>query len=242
MIDSLVVNGCSYMQTYVDGNGHVDLAKKLKLNCSESLAQSGCSNSRIIRTTLKHSYFSQRKNFYVLGMTFIGRSEAPILHCNDPVSFEGRWTNPQNQIFQDQWEYHWTEKDTKKFVEIKLKEEMYSLLDRTEDLMYRLLSLVESLESRGHRVLIYQQADSDYFAEQKRNVRLSLFKTKINFIMALRWNAIQWQHDQGVPAQEGSYDSVYPECPENMKHRLQGHHQKLNDFLTNYIQVYKILE
>ena len=121
MIEGLVVNGCSYMDVYAQGNGHRDLAEKLNLLHYESIAQSGCSNSRIIRTTLKHSYNSSRKNLYVLGMTFISRSEAPILCCDDPGSFEGRWTNPQNQIFRDQWEHHWTEKDTEKFVEIKIR-------------------------------------------------------------------------------------------------------------------------
>ena len=241
MIEGLVVNGCSYMDVYAQGNGHRDLAEKLNLLHYESIAQSGCSNSRIIRTTLKHSYFSQRKNFYVLGMTFIGRSEAPILRCNDPVSFEGRWTNPQNQIFRDQWEHHWTEKDTEKFVEIKLKEELYSLLDRTEDLMYKLLSLIESLEYRGHRVLIYQQADSSYLSDLDVP-KLNLYKKKKNFVNEFGWLAIQWQHNLGVPVQIGDYESKYGACPENMKHRLPGQHQKLNEFLTNYIEEYKILK
>lgn len=245
MIDSLIVNGCSYMNVYAQGNGHLDLAKKLKLKHSESIAQSGCSNSRIIRTTLKHSYISQQKNLYILGMTFVSRSEAPILKCIDEdeeTSFEGRWTNPQNQMFQSQWVHHWTFKDTKKFVELKLKEEVYSILDRTEDLMYRLLSLVESLESRGHRVLIYQQVDSSYF-NVLSNPRLTLFQTKKNFIKGFQWLAIQSQHQRKVPIEDSiDHNSEYGVCPDEIKHRKIGSHAILNTFLTNYIENYKILE
>jgi len=241
VIEGLVVNGCSYMDVYALGHGHLDLSKKLNIPKAESLTYSGCSNSRIIRTTLKHSYITQQKNFYVLGMTFIGRSEVPILRFDDTLSFEGRWTNPQNQMFQNKWEHHWTEKDTERFVELKLKEEVFSVVDRTEDLMYRLLSLIESLESRGHRILIYQQADTTYFNEID-NSRLSLYKTKNNFINGFMWNAIQWQHSMGVPVHQTNYDSEYGACPEDMKHRAPGYHQKLNEFLTNYIKEYKILE
>jgi len=231
------------MDVYANGNGHVDLAKKLKIDHCESLAQSGCNNSRIIRTTLKHSYSSQRKNLYVLGMTFISRSEAPILKCNDPLSFEGRWTNPQNQMFRTKWEHHWTKKDTERFVKLKLKEEIYSVLDRVEDLMYRLLSLVESLEYRGHRVLIYNQADSTYSRELADNAKLNLFRTKKNFIKGFEWLSIQYQHQRKVPFEtEMNFKSEYGDCPDEMKHRKIGKHHILNTFLTNYIENYKILE
>ena len=176
MKDCLVVNGCSYMYEYVHGEGHDDFAEQLGIAKAESLAISGCNNSRIIRSTLKHSYLSSSKNFYVIGATFVHRNEAPILKCDDPHSFEGRWTNPQNQYYKPRWEHHWTDKDTATFVELKLKEEVYSLLDRTEDLMYRYQTMIESLELRGHSVVIFQQADNSYFPELS-NRRLSLFKS-----------------------------------------------------------------
>lgn len=247
MIEGLVVNGCSYMDVYAMGNGHVDLLNKinlaLKLNITscETIAQSGCSNSRIVRTTLKHSYIAQQKNLYVLGMTFISRNEIPILKSDDPLSFEGRWTNPQNQLIQNRWDDHWTIKDTKRFVSLKLKEEVHSILDRTEDLMYRLLSLIESLQSRGHRVLIYQQADSSHIPYLD-NARLKLFKDKKNFINGFEWLAIQWQHEQGIAYQEGDYRSEYGDCSDNIKHRKMGKHHAINKFLTNYIKEHKILE
>ena len=55
---NLVVNGCSYMASYAVGQGHVDLAQKLGLEHPASLAIGGSANSRILRTTLKHSYIS----------------------------------------------------------------------------------------------------------------------------------------------------------------------------------------
>ena len=244
MIKRLVVNGCSYMHVYALGNGHNDLADRLGITDAESIAQSGCNNSRILRTTVKDSYLTDVPTFYVLGMTFISRSEVPILKYEPgesaATSFEGRWTNPQNQLYASRWEDHWTNKDTDTFVDLKLKEELVSLLDRTEDLMYRMLTTISDLESRGHSVLLYQQADSDYFCELEAP-RLQLFKTKSNFVNNFKWSAIQWQHEQGVPINEGAYTNRYGDAPESIRHRRAGHHQILNEFLTNYIVEHKIL-
>lgn len=242
MIERLVVNGCSYMDAYVEGGGHIDLAKKLNIESAESLAQSGCNNSRILRTCLKDSYITDKKTLYVLGMTFINRSEVPILKCEDEhTSFEGRWTNPQNQLFENQWEDYWTDDDTQKLVNLKLKEALYGLLDLTEDLMYRIISVITDLENRGHKVLIYQQADKSYwyFIDY---ARLQLFKTKKNIVNGFHWCSIIWQHEQGVPYMPGDYKNRYETTPEEMRHRLSGEHVLLNRFLTNYIEEHKILE
>jgi hypothetical protein len=245
MINRLVVNGCSYMDVYVSGNGHKDLANRLMIPTAESIAQSGCNNSRILRTTLKDSYLTVHPTLYVLGMTFISRSELPILKYSaadhPSSSFEGRWTNPQNQMYSDRWEDFWTDKDTDLFVELKLKEELMSLLDRTEDLMYRMLGVVSDLTTRGHRVLMYQQADIDYFCEID-TPRLQLFKTKSNFVNNFKWSAIRWQHEKGVPINAEDYESKYGMAPEEIRHRKAGHHQMLNEYLTNYINEHKILE
>jgi len=164
-MDRLVVNGCSYMHVYAKGSGHRDLANELDIKTAVDLSQSGCANGRILRTTLKDSY-NNEPSLYVLGMTFISRSEAPILDLlygeDNETSFEGKWTNPQNQLFQNRWSKHWSQKDTDDFVNLKLKEEVFSLLDRTEDLMFRMCALIDSLRSRGHRVIVFQQADNSY--------------------------------------------------------------------------------
>jgi hypothetical protein len=47
-------------------------------------------------------------------MTFLSRAELPILDDPDR-SFEGQWTNPQNQEFSSRWQHNWTKKDTDLF-------------------------------------------------------------------------------------------------------------------------------
>lgn len=153
MIQQLVANGCSYMDMYAQGGGHADLAQQLGITNCSSLAIGGSANSRIIRSTLKHSYRATVPTFYLLGMTFLSRLELPILYQDPAREFEGVWTNPQNQQFQTQWVPHWTDQDTKQWIKLKLKSELHSITDRLEDLMYRMLSLQDSLTARGHRVL-----------------------------------------------------------------------------------------
>jgi hypothetical protein len=238
MIQQLVVNGCSYMETYAIGNGHLDLARQLNIPVASSLAIGGSANSRIIRSTLKHSYQTQVPTFYLLGMTFLSRLEMPILKKSPALEFEGVWTNPQNQQFVSQWEPHWTEKDTQQWVDLKLKSEVFSILDRTEDLMYRMLSLQASLESRGHKVLMFQQADNIY-QEYLKNPRLALFKNNNSIKDGYAWRSISWQHQHHVEK------TIYPEgnqhVPPDMVHPLPGQHSIINAHLTQYINDSKLL-
>jgi hypothetical protein len=238
MIQQLVVNGCSYMEMYASGQGHIDLAQQLDIPVATSLAIGGSANSRIIRSTLKHSYQATVPTFYLLGMTFLSRLEWPILYQDPNRDFEGAWTNPQNQQFKSQWVPHWTERDTERWIELKLKSEMYSIVDRLEDLMYRMLSLQASLESRGHRVLMYQQADNIY-QEYLDNPQLALFKNNPNIKDGFEWRAIAWQHGHDVAK------VTYPEgnqyVPPDMTHPMPGHHLMINTHLTHYIKQSKIL-
>jgi hypothetical protein len=222
----LVVNGCSYMEAYASGQGHEDLAARLNIPIAESLAIGGSANSRILRTTVKHSYQSDCPTVYVLGMTFLSRLEIPILE--NQTEFEGRWTNPQNQKFKQHWQYGWTEQETQQFIDIKLKSEIYSILDRIEDLMYRMLSTVSDLRSRGHLVLMYQQAD-DLYQNLLEHPRLKLFKTVPNIIDGYAWRAVPWQLNCGVPTMPGN------QTPIKIRHPASGYHQTLNEFLVHYI-------
>lgn len=235
MIQQLVVNGCSYMHSYALGNGHVDLAQQLHLPSALSIAVSGSSNTRILRTTLKHSYLTDIPTLYVLGMTFVSRLEIPI--CEPEDLFEGRWINPQNQEYSNRWQHGWTQADSDQFVELKLKSEVYSILDRTEDLMYRMLAAVADLKSRGHRVLMFQQADNLY-QDHLSDTRLQRFKIP-EIINGFEWRATQWQYRAGV--QPKNYGPGSPYVPDDMKHAEVGHHNKLNTYLTNYIEEHKIL-
>lgn len=233
------------MAAYTAGKGHYDLADALGIKTAIDLSQSGCANNRMIRTTLKDSFITNEKTLYVIGLTFISRGEVPILKLlqddNEDTSFEGRWTNPQNQIYKDRWEHYWSEKDSELYVKLMTKENLYGFLDKTENLMYQLVSMIDSLTLRGHKILIYQQADTGYFLHLD-NSRLWLFKKYKNFLNGLNWTAIQWQHSQGVPEQPGTYINKYGTTPIEMRHRKQGHHDLLNNFLTIYIKDNKILE
>lgn len=236
-IKSLVVNGCSYMEGYARGNGHIDLAQQLRIQTASSLAIGGSANSRIIRTTLKHSYQTVEPTLYILGLTFISRSEIPILKSDN--EFEGRWCNPQNQEFANRWDYFWSRKLSEEFVRIKLITEMHSLFDRTEDLMYTVLAMISSLQSRGHQVVVYQQADTDYHCYLDQ---LKHFDNK-HIIEGFQWCAINYQHEQGVPtAPIGPVTYIGPtDVPANIQHRVAGAHEVLNQYLINYIKENNVL-
>jgi hypothetical protein len=239
------------MDVYAGGGGHIDLARRLGIKNVTDLSIGGSANGRILRTTLKHSYTLTEPALYVLGMTFISRGEIPILKYDtdqDPhTSFEGRWTNPQNQMMQDKWEHFWTEKDSREWVSTQQKVEVYSLLDRTEDLMYRMLATITDLTSRGHEVIMFQQADDDYLRDDPKLIdspRLSLFASNKNIVQGFQWLAIKWQHQQGVPAvtyeknsmRNSILSSAAPDyTPDDVKHRQPGQHHKLNQFLVDYI-------
>ena len=229
--NNLVVNGCSYMEAYVSGLGHADLSQRLGISQVKSLARGGSANSRIIRTTLKHSYNTDNPTFYVLGLTFLSRLEIPILENKD--EFEGRWTNPQNQDYSHLWQHDWNKQDTETFVDIKLKTEIYSILDRVEDLMYRILSMIADLRSRNHQVLIYQQADTLHL-EHLSNPRLRFFQNNVNIIDGYSWRAVPWQLQQGVPPTNYGSNPLH-HIPDDIKHPAPGHHHKLNEFLVDYI-------
>ena len=238
MIQQLVANGCSYMDMYAKGGGHADLAQQLGIaNCS-CLAIGGSANSRIIRSTLKHSYQTTVPTFYLLGMTFLSRLELPILYQDPAREFEGSWTNPQNQQFRSQWMPNWTDRDTKQWVGLKLKSELQSIVDRLEDLMYRMLSLQTSLTARGHRVLMYQQADNIY-QEFLEDSRFELFKNNTGIKDGFVWRSIAWQHGHKVAAVTYSETDQY--VPPDMAHPLPGHHLMINTHLTQYIKDAKIL-
>jgi hypothetical protein len=227
------------MNHYAVGNGHVDLADRFNV-LAKDLSISGSANSRILRTTLKHSYETDLPTLYVLGLTFISREELPICRYDpgiDPTEdevWEGAWTNPQNQQFgKNRWVEHWGDKDTKQWVVFREKYETISLVDRLENLMYQMLSLLDSLTYRGHRCIIFQQADEWWHGVSNLDFeRIKLLNNK-NIIGNFRWCAIRWQHQQGVPYIEG-------DSPLDIRHRESGKHKILNEYLENYIRQHEL--
>jgi hypothetical protein len=229
------------MHSYAAGKGHIALAQslgivgKFNIPMAFTMAVGGSANSRILRTTLKHSYQTSVPTLYVLGMTFISRLETPI--CNQVDDFEGRWINPQNQEYSYRWQLGWTQKDSDQFVKLKLKSEVWSVLDRTEDLMYRMMAVISDLHSRGHQVLMFQQADNSY-QEYLSEPRLAQFR-RPEIIGGFEWRAIAWQAKNGVAPQQ--YPPGSPHVPPDMTHPEIGHHALINNYLTNYIQEHKII-
>jgi len=228
----LIVNGCSYMELYAKGNGQSDLADRLSIPTAGSLAIGGSANTRIIRSTLKHSYEATEPNFYVLGMTFLSRNEIPILMIDDN-QWEGPWTNPQNQDFKSKWMPEWTQRDTDLYVEQKLKTELFSTLYRLEDLQYKILSMISSLTSRGHGVVVFQQAD-DLHLPHMDHPRLQHLRSCQHIVGEYIWRAVTWQHEQGVPMAYQDIHARHP-VPDVFKHRAAGQHHLLNQYLADYV-------
>lgn len=227
MVNKLVVNGCSYMASY--GQGHEDLAQRLGISLSESIARPGSCNNRIIRTTLKHSYQSTDCCFYIVGLTFPNREERPIGRDDD--LFEGRWLNIQNGFLDTNFDEQWTQEDCDLYMRLKTKILMTNnLVDIIEDLMYRVTSMIADLRSRGHQVLVFQQVNNDY-EYWKDDPRLFLFKENQYIVGGLGWFAVPWQIAQG--AKTNDYGS---KVPVDVQHIATGEHRHLNEFLERYIK------
>jgi hypothetical protein len=222
------------MNFYAAGGGPEQLANLLDISNTYDLSSPGSCNDRIIRTTARHSYQTSQPTFYLLGMTFLNRTEMPILH---DVTADGHWVSFQNQAIQKNWAWPWTDKDTEQFVELYLKSQFANMKDRAEDLMYKLSSLITSLHSRGHRCLIFQQAEDRY---QDFLQELTLFSSTPVFIKEFAWRAIPWQLEQGAQPVQEDLDNT--NIPRDMMHIAPKQHKWLNNFLFEYIKEFKILE
>lgn len=233
-VSRLVVNGCSYAANYCQGGGGQDLAARLGIGTVHNLSRPGSCNKRIIRTTIKDSFQTTQASLYIIGLTFLSRTELPILETTD--QFEGGWlsvgmTAPNRSDYQE----NWNSSLVQRYIELQLQSQVHSLEDRLEELVYQILSLVSDLDHRGHKALIFMQpADvaEDLLAQQKFE-RLTSCK---NVIEGLAWKAIEYQTQagaRGVPGEE--------HVPANVRHVMPGDHKILNDFLENYIRTHQLL-
>ncbi len=99
--------------------------------------------------------------------------------------------------------------------------------------------MIADLRSRGHRVLVYQQADNLY-QTYLEDTKLQLFKSTREIVDGYKWRAITWQSENDVlPMDYGANPTQY--VPADMRHAASGHHQKLNKFLVDYIRTNSIL-
>ena len=233
----LVVNGCSYMQFYAHGNGHGDLASQLKISDYHCLAKNGSCNNRIIRTTLRDSFANPDPTFYLIGMTFVSRYELPV--NQDRTDQDGKWLSftTQGSVYPPTavMDPCVSKKDLKSYQDIWSKINLVSVDEWAEDLQYRLLSMCDSLNHRGHSCIIFNTADTvlDYVLDQSKFQPL---RSHPQIIHGLAWRSIPWQFDQGAawPTNEEHLDR-------NCRHVAPGQHKWLNRYLTNHIQEHKIL-
>ena len=242
MIDQLVVNGCSYNEVWASNKGPAELAKSLGLSSATSIALGGSSNSRILRTTIKHSYSNPIKSLYAVGLTFLNRWELPVAEATADRVFEGRWINPQSQQYAGiQFIHGWTSEDTETFKNLQFKASAFSEHEILEDLMYRCAAVASDLTRRGHKVIFWNNCEENvYWAMKEDPDRFQLLNNKSLFVDSLVWAAIPWQHKQGaIPSQ---YEPGATPPPDHLKHILPEDYKHLNGYLTQWIKDNKILQ
>ena len=108
--------------------------------------------------------------------------------------------------------------------------------DLLEDLMYKILCLIDAAKNKSHRILIFNTIEDliDYHVDDPE---FALFKQRKEIIGGFQWRSNPWQFEQGatyIPE-----DEPYPLA---CRHIVPGQHHWLNEFLTNYIKEHKILQ
>lgn len=250
-IEQLVVNGCSYMELYSKGGGHDDLARCLGLTHSVGMALGGSCNSRILRSTLKHSYQTPYASLYVIGLTFLHRWEltvaqpVEIVSVNLPpgekpwqVPCEGRWVNPQSSHAFERVP-HWSVEDTAEWSHLMFKSSIDSEFDYLEDLVYRLVAVEADLKRRGHRMLCFNTVNPLSMVTVAQWELLGAVIDTPSIIGQLRWQSNRWQRAQGAAWHQ--YQTGTPEPPDEYRHIAEGEHRFLNQFLAEYIKNRAIL-
>lgn len=232
MIRRLVVNGCSYMDHYARGGGHVDLAEQLTIPTAQSLTLPGSCNNRIIRTTLKDSYTTDQPTLYVVGLSFLSRSELTVGH---DLEFKGRWISFQNQIHPEKIDYFWTDADSHRVIEQHQKIENYAIKDRLEDLMFKSLTMISDLVKRNHQIVIFGQP-KEVYAEFLDDERFKFLKNSVNIVNGLKWRSLEFLLDKNI-----KYCSEDYHLPKFVRHPAPGEHRHLNKFLIDYIATHKLL-
>lgn len=229
MIQRLVINGCSYMDAYAVGNGHVDLALQLNIPTAESFARPGSANSRSLRTCLRDCYNTSVPTLYVVGLSFFSRTEITVVTPPDPV--EQTWISVQNRLpFKYSYTNMWTEQDMKTYIDLKTKYMSLGFEDQFESLAYQLLSLVDTVISQGHQILIFNQVEQLHL-EYGSPKTFDILAKRVNIIDQLKWTAIPWQFANGTtPMDRNSH------MPLNIRHPNYGDHHNLNRFLIDYIK------
>lgn len=234
MIQRLCINGCSYMNYYHQGGGTSDLAARLQMTNHLSLSKNSVCNNRILRTTLRDIYSTNVPTFYVLGMTFTNRYELTLL---EQPSDDGCWVSCNGHILtgvSKEYKAEATVSNINNFAKSYVS--LMNGKDLLEDLMYRLMCLIDAAQNKSHKILIFNTAEHsvDYYINE---TKFDLFRQRKEIINGFNWRSIPWQFEQGA-----SYPIEDEQYPADCRHVTPGEHHWLNEFLTNYISEYKILE
>jgi hypothetical protein len=242
MIQQLVVNGCSYNEVWATGPGPEQLAQDLGLPKYQSIALGGANNSRILRTTIKHSYQTNVPSLYLVGLTFMSRWELPIIDSDVKEEFEGAWINPQSQKrASNKFIWNWTDSDTETYKNLLFKASTFATADQLEDLMYRCISVASDLQRRGHKIIFWNNPDQSIPDAVKNSNSFDLLKNNPAFVDGLLWVAIPWQHEQGAaPAPAYPIPGIAPP-PQDLRHISSLDYRYLNGYLTQWINDNKIL-
>jgi len=236
-INRLVLNGCSYMENYADGNGHKELADKFNISNVKSLARAGSSNERIFRTTLDDCY-NNEKTLYVIGLTFVHRYELPILSQSDPWNIEHhegdkfQWINNENLIDLGQLDSGITENDVKQFHKLKTKFDVNSQAELVFKSVYYYTSLVDSILNNGHQVVVFNTAET-IFESYTNDPKLKYLEKYNKYIIKqFNWYSNEYQLNNGASIIKEDIDV---DMPTIYKHIAPGEHKKLNEFLYDHI-------
>jgi len=62
----------------------------------------------------------------------------------------------------------------------------------------------------------------------------------VEIVNGYEWRAIAWQLENGVPPTNYGSNPLH-QVPADMRHAAPGYHQKLNEYLKNYIVEHQLL-
>lgn len=239
MIERLVVNGCSYMDVYVGGNGHKELGSQLNIPTVLSKAIPGASNQRIIRTTLEDCYNSDTPTLYVIGITFLHRFDLPIIASEHGMD---KWQSFNNISLVDNqfptFDANIALNDVIEYKKLLSKFRTCSGPEVSAECVLTLTSMVDSIINNGHTVVIFNTGDISFRKHTNQPMLQYINKNK-HIIDSFKWLSNEYQFDMGARCDPIDIQRCLPiEC----RHVMRGDHQYLNEYLVNYIDKHNIMD
>jgi len=103
-----------------------------------------------------------------------------------------------------------------------------------------MLATISDVKSRGHGILVYNQADIFDVDITVDPLFRPMAQCK-HIVHGYAWQSVPWQHKNNVPP------TIYPatnkhKVPPELVHPRPGYHTLLNEYLVKYINDYCLLE